>query len=950
MRRFRGLMLSGCVAAAAVLAVSPGIGYGTGNNNGHGNGHKPPNNRPPPRPPVSINSTSANRAKLPSSPVGEQPSQSGRGFVITGVNDLGMHCGDLDTRIASILPPYNVLHAQVIEKGRAPEILGPDAVDVYFSASSSKYDIVFDFANNPQPDGFDVAGPCNGVNADGSPNCTNDFSGVYKTNWWDLPGDPPFSRGNPGGALNQGAYNPFYPFDIVPPYIPYDVGLIVPDPAYLPDLVTGQQAMPGVKRPYQRNDLQEFARFDTDFQFFIDFGAFGYEQTRLNWFSADGIPVTTFDDFGRVNPYPLMRLSAVEKKSHKVIATVDTVAPVSGEANCKNCHTSNDPSNGGVGAPTYPTTTSTVNPIGLNNSSMDRAVSNAWQDPQYGDLPLAVSVEYSQDLNILRFHDRSNGSNYVDSAGNSVACVTDPNAPPDVVTNCLTYKALHGEPVVCQRCHYTPALDLAQVGPLGGAAAYPDNGVAGCPPNLDPVNCVANGRTQRVQPTMSRVIHRLAHGGTGTSGGSTRFTEFNMPPPLDPLRDALVTADPIMPGDTMARGGACAYDATTQTLKWPGYTSATPSTANTFGQYECTQCANEGKTVAECAVEATCYQCHPGKTTKCLRGAMASADMFCQDCHGSMANVGNDFSAGFSKETPFGSQEADDAGAGLRIPWATEPGCQSCHVGDAINQPADTTGFIYDEEGIRLLQAWRAGDPDAKPIASVNSRFAEDQTPLEHGEEPGSTKRVLFRLSRGQRLVQGDTTGQSFFTGHNGVFCQGCHGPTHAEWPVSPDAPNDGAWPPPKGSFVANDNVTAGQLQGHTGKLIECTACHSGDFSLQNGLGGPHGLHPVGGTDPVNDPGYSQWWVDNHGHYLNGRVSEDKYLSNCGVCHGDVNANTRPTSCGTSSPSGCGEGSPLAEMAQTRSLAYFSAPTGKVFPAGQKVICGNCHGGVPLDQ
>ncbi len=25
------------------------------------------------------------------------------------INDLGMHCGDLDTRIASILPPFQVL-------------------------------------------------------------------------------------------------------------------------------------------------------------------------------------------------------------------------------------------------------------------------------------------------------------------------------------------------------------------------------------------------------------------------------------------------------------------------------------------------------------------------------------------------------------------------------------------------------------------------------------------------------------------------------------------------------------------------------------------------------------------------------------------------------------------------------------------------------------------------
>ena len=151
---------------------------------------------------------------------------------------------------------------------------------------------------------------------------------MYKTNWWDLPGadnDPK----KPGGALNQGAYDPFYPLNLA--YIPDDLGLLVPDPFYLPELVAAQEAMPGIKNPYRKNDKQAFARFDTDLPFFVNFSGFGYEQTRLNLFSADGIPVTTFDDFGLVNPYPLMRLSAVDKKTKKVMATVDTVAPVSGE-------------------------------------------------------------------------------------------------------------------------------------------------------------------------------------------------------------------------------------------------------------------------------------------------------------------------------------------------------------------------------------------------------------------------------------------------------------------------------------------------------------------------------------------------------------------------------------------------------------------------------------------
>ena len=48
------------------------------------------------------------------------------------------------------------------------------------------------------------------------------------------------------------------------------------------------------------------------------------------------------------------------------------------------------------------------------------------------------------------------------------------------------------------------------------------------------------------------------------------------------------------------------------------------------------------------ALENSCYECHPGTNTKCLRGAMFNADVLCSDCHGSMLQVGNDFSKNVS--------------------------------------------------------------------------------------------------------------------------------------------------------------------------------------------------------------------------------------------------------------------------------------------------------------
>ena len=57
-------------------------------------------------------------------PTNPPPTVSGD-FTVLAANDLGMHCADQDYRIFSILPPYNVLHAQVLRKGSEPEHMSP---------------------------------------------------------------------------------------------------------------------------------------------------------------------------------------------------------------------------------------------------------------------------------------------------------------------------------------------------------------------------------------------------------------------------------------------------------------------------------------------------------------------------------------------------------------------------------------------------------------------------------------------------------------------------------------------------------------------------------------------------------------------------------------------------------------------------------------------------------
>ena len=87
-------------------------------------------------PNVSINSTGANAAG-PIDPVAEQPFVNTSEYRVLAANDLGMHCADLDYQIFSILPPFYVVHAQVIQRGTQdslPSVVDATDVEVVFNA------------------------------------------------------------------------------------------------------------------------------------------------------------------------------------------------------------------------------------------------------------------------------------------------------------------------------------------------------------------------------------------------------------------------------------------------------------------------------------------------------------------------------------------------------------------------------------------------------------------------------------------------------------------------------------------------------------------------------------------------------------------------------------------------------------------------------------------------
>ncbi len=666
--------------------------------------------------------------------------------VVLGANDLGMHCADQDDSIFSVLPPFNVLHAQVIRRGGTPAILDGSQVQVTYSAASNPSDPV-------GPDSI------NSTSANWPVGATTGLQ-VYKGNFWDINPD----TGNPQGF---DTYEPLFFGLLSPAAVLQDLGLPAPETTLLTDCLPGplgngapdgsdcafeQQAMPGISDPYYANE-PEAMHFDRDTGFFADLlgsansipGVVGQPLggviNNVNWFRADGIPILPVDDSGRDNAYPLVRVMA--KQGGLPVASTDVVLPVAAEADCQLCHA--DPID--CADPDLPPEIQTDQCNGIAVSPT--AVSSTTFDVEMIETAPGETAEQkllnAAKINILRLHDAKHGSTL------------------DATRN-----------VVCASCHYSPALDLAQVGP-----------------QADQVGNIS----------MSRAMH--GHHGDLKVDGQLVFP--NMPPP-----------DQRLPGDQQD------------------------------------------------VLMQTCYQCHPGKRTQCLRGAMGGAGIVCQDCHGNMTQVGNDFTGG-----------------GPRVSWASEPKCQSCHTGDAVNKnhPANA---IVAPDGIRLLQAYTTTEHsnaggDALPILSPSSRFAENET--------------LYRLSGND-----DGSGK----GHGGVMCEGCHGSTHAIWPNA--NPN------------ANDNVAANQLQGHAGTISECSTCHITSELSASTQAGPHGMHLV------ND---RRFWKEAHkdaAKQQNGRPGG----GTCGACHGSDHLGTE-----------------LSRTPVTRTWNVESKD--RTVLAGDPVGCGVCH-------
>jgi len=250
----------------------------------------------------------------------------------------------------------------------------------------------------------------------------------------------------------------------------------------------------------------------------------------------------------------------------------------------------------------------------------------------------------------------------------------------------------------------------------------------------------------------------------------------------------------------------CAACHASEALGAPSYGAIPPLTASIHGFHAHVIDPISSMTLDNSANRSSCYRCHPGSTTKCLRGAMGGAiaadgsmEMQCQSCHGSLSAVGST----------------------NRVGWFMEPNCASCHTGTATSNAGQ----------IRYTSVF--SDTNGTVRSPVNRTFSTQPN------IPAASL-SLFRFS----------------AGHGGLQCEACHGSTHAEFPsthvndnvrninlqghagvmvectachASMSVSSTTATNGPHGMHPIGQSWVSGHHDYIQGNLAKCQACHGTD-------------------------------------------------------------------------------------------------------------------------
>lgn len=204
--------------------------------------------------------------------------------------------------------------------------------------------------------------------------------------------------------------------------------------------------------------------------------------TPVNWFYAYGIPITPYDDSGKKNPYPMMRLIA-KNSSNQAIATNDIVLPVSDEMDCRACHASG------------------------SQTAAQPAAGWVWSGIQERDFR----------LNILRLHDEHQFARH--NALYQEALAARGFNPQGLFQGVVA----DGKPVLCAACHASEALAAPSYGSIPQLTTSIHSAHAGV---MDPVTSLTLNNTAnrsacyRCHPGSATKCLRGAMGGAIASDGS----------------------------------------------------------------------------------------------------------------------------------------------------------------------------------------------------------------------------------------------------------------------------------------------------------------------------------------------------------------------------------------------------------------------------------------------
>ena len=166
----------------------------------------------------------------------------------------------------------------------------------------------------------------------------------------------------------------------------------------------------------------------------------------------------------------------------------------------------------------------------------------------------------------------------------------------------------------------------------------------------------------------------------------------------------------------------------------------------------------------------SCYDCHPGATTKCNRSLAHTADNGnCTSCHGTMDNVAGTIALG-------------------RVPWASEPACTKCHFGVS---GLDTGSALYrNSKGHGNMYCTAC---HGSPHAMYPSRETTDNYQSKQYQGFTSTIKsigscgVCHSSSRGEEEEIGEFAGTHGGTNpEKAIGCRACHtsiSSNTANWP-----------------------------------------------------------------------------------------------------------------------------------------------------------------------